>query len=122
MISQALFQARIEQRYNNIRKSTTGIIFLGTPHRGSEKAAYGKVLATVATAVLNSPPPRLVKALKTNSDSLRRLTSDFWFQLSDYQVYSFYEMKPMKKWMLSTLVSLKRTPIVTLGCANALAS
>ena len=85
-------------------------MFLGTPHRGIENgtyAAYGKVLATLATAVLNKPSPRLVNALQVNSEALMRLTTNFRFQLPKYQVYSFYEMKPMD--MLSTLVSNKLT-------------
>ncbi|KAI9768501.1 MAG: hypothetical protein M1840_004911 [Geoglossum simile] len=106
----ALFQARIEQRYNSISEYTTGIIFLGTPHRGSEGTAYGKVLATVATAVLNKPPPRLVNALKVNSGELMRLTTEFRFQLPKYQVYSFYEMKPVK--ILSALVVEKHSALL----------
>ena len=103
-----MFQAKIEQRYNSISESTVGIVFLGTPHRGSEKAAYGKVLTSLATTVLNKPSPRLVNALQVNSEALVRLTTDFRFQLPKYQVYSFYEMKPMR--MLSTLVSNKMAP------------
>lgn len=80
-------------------------MFLGTPHRGSEKAAYGKVLANLATTVLHKPSPRLVNALRVNSEALMRLTTEFRFQLPKYQVYSFYETKPMK--MFSTLVSNK---------------
>ena len=84
---------------------------MGTPHRGSEKASYGKVLAKIATIVMNKPSSRLVPALKRNSDELMRLTSDFKFQLSNYQVVSFYEMKPMK--FSSTLVSLITIMIIT---------
>src|SRR5436309_7324797 len=93
---QALFQARIEPQYRNINEHTIGIVFLGTPHRGSEKASYGKLLANLATAVMNKPTSRLVSALQANSDSLMRLTSDFKFQLPNYHVVSFYEMKPME--------------------------
>lgn len=75
---------------------------MGTPHRGSEKAAYGKVLATVATKVLHKPEPRLVNALQANSEALMQLTTNFRLQLPKYQVYSFYELKLMK--MLSSLV------------------
>ena len=84
---------------------------MGTPHRGhgSEKGAYGKILATLATAVLNKPPPNLLHALQENSEALMRLTTDFRFQVLKYQVYSFYEMRPMK--MLSTLVRNKMTPL-----------
>jgi hypothetical protein len=57
-----------------------------------------------------------------NSEALMRLTTDFRFQLQKYQIYSFYEMKPMK--MLSTLVSdtsIRRgltNSIVLLGCGK----
>ena len=83
-------------------------MFLGTPHRGSAKATYGKVLATLATAVLNKPPPRLVTALQVNSEALMELTTNFRFQVPKYQVYSFYEMRPMK--MFSSLVYNKTVP------------
>jgi hypothetical protein len=81
---------------------TVGIIFLGTPHRGSEKASYGEVLAKVATEVMHKPAPALVRALRANSEALMRLTTDFRFQMSQYQVCSFYEMKPMR--IFSSLV------------------
>ena len=62
-------------------------------------------------AVLNKPSPRLVNALQVNSEALMRLTADFRFQVPKYQVYSFYEMKPMKP--LSTLVSNKTKPSIS---------
>ena len=79
-----------------------GIIFFGTPHRGTDKAVYGKLLANVAQTMTHRPPARLVSALQTNSDVLMRLTSDFRFQLPQYQVVSFYEQRPMK--IFSSLV------------------
>jgi hypothetical protein len=79
-----------------------GIIFLGTPHRGSDKVSYGEVLANVATTVVHNPAPGLINVLRANSDALMRLTTDFRFQLPNYQVCSFYEMKPMPE--LSSLV------------------
>ena len=45
-----------------------------------------------------------------------RLTTDFRFQLPKYQVYSFYEMKPMKT--LSTLVSSKIVLFASMGWTN----
>jgi hypothetical protein len=38
-------------------------MFLGTPHRGSDKATYGKVLPNIAQFVTHQPPPRLLTAL-----------------------------------------------------------
>ena len=99
--------AHIETRYQCIEKETIGTVFFGTPHRGSEKATYGKVLAKIATTVMNKPNSKLIQALTSNSDELGRLTSDFRHQLPRYSVVTFYETKPMK--MLSGLVSYLRT-------------
>lgn len=89
-------QARLEPRYKSICDTTLGIFFFGTPHRGSDKAVYGKVLANVAQAMARRPPARLLSALQANSGILLRLTSDFRFQLPQYQVVSLYEQRPMK--------------------------
>ena len=78
-------------------------MFLGTPHRGSDKANYAHVLTDIATSVLNKPPSWLVNALKENSDQLLQLTADFKHQLPMYQVLSVYELKATKP--LATLVS-----------------
>ena len=78
-------------------------MFLGTPHRGSEKASYGNILADVATTVMHKPSSRLTSALQRNSPELLSLTSEFRHQLPNYQVVSFYEMQPMKPF--SSLVS-----------------
>ncbi|KAK7932936.1 hypothetical protein LTR80_011555 [Exophiala xenobiotica] len=91
VVKQALLQARLEPLYQSIEEATLGLIFLGRLHRGSDKATYGKVLANVAQFISHRPLQRLLTALQTNSDVLLRLTTDFHFQLPDYEVYSFFE-------------------------------
>jgi hypothetical protein len=100
----ALFQARIESQYKNVNERTVGIVFFGTPHRGSDKASYGNVLARVAAAVTSRPASPLIAALQTNSKELMKLTSEFRFQLPAYRVASFYETKTIAA--LSTLVRI----------------
>ncbi|KAK5054617.1 hypothetical protein LTR84_001508 [Exophiala bonariae] len=51
--SEALLQARLDPRYQQIKDSTLGIIFMGTPHGGSDKATYGKVLANIAQFIVD---------------------------------------------------------------------
>lgn len=98
----ALAWAHVEAQYSRIKDSTKGIVFFGTPHRGSDKATYGSILANVATTMMRKPSSKLINALKTNSDDLEELTARFRFQAPDYQILTFYEMKPMK--MFSGLV------------------
>ncbi|KAK5279434.1 hypothetical protein LTR14_012351, partial [Exophiala xenobiotica] len=107
---QALFQARLESRYQSIKDTTVGLIFLGTPHRGRDRATYGKVLANVAQFISHRPPRRLLTALQTNSDVLLRLTTDLRLQLPDYEVYSFFELRPMKG--LSSLIVEKHSALL----------
>ncbi|KAI9817217.1 MAG: hypothetical protein M1827_001330 [Pycnora praestabilis] len=89
------FDARIEPQYTSLVDNTIGILILGTPHLGSEKANEAKVLANVATSVTNKPTPQLLLAPESNSDHFLRLTSDFKFHLLRYRVASFYELNPI---------------------------
>jgi len=102
-VFEALIWAHTEPQYAPIKACTIGVIFFATPHRGSGKADYGMVLTNVATAVMNKPKSKLINALQSNSDTLMALTSEFRFQTSNYQIVTFYEMKPMS--IFSSLVS-----------------
>ena len=95
-VPKALLKAFLETRYHGIKDATIGILFLGTPHRGSNMADYGKVLANVASWATNRPSSRLLRDLQNNSDTLAHLTSDFKNQLSMYQIASFFELKPTR--------------------------
>ena len=52
------------------------------------------MLSNVAQKMVHRPSSRLLAALKSNSDVLQRLTSDFRHQLGQYHVFSFYELLP----------------------------
>ena len=83
---------------------------MGTPHRGSEKASYGQVLERIATTVMNKPRSSLLTALKSNSNFLMQLTTDFRHQFHNFQVFSFYELEPMKGFL--TLMSFLYTSLL----------
>ena len=92
---QALTAAHIDTRFETIKERTIGIAFFGTPHRGSDKASYGKVLASVAATVMHRPGSKIIDALRSNSDTLQRLNSDFRSQLVNYRILTFYETRAM---------------------------
>ncbi|PVH92190.1 hypothetical protein DM02DRAFT_576133 [Periconia macrospinosa] len=96
VIKRALITARNEPKYSSVSESTIGILFFGTPHRGSENAKIPSTLASIASALTNRPSPNLLNALQAKSKELQKLCNDFRHQLPNYQVCSFYEMKPMK--------------------------
>ena len=74
--------------FRNIRSSTTGIVFLGTPHAGSDAALYG---AWLAQAVGHDKT--LLKSLKKNSSALYEIACDFEKGYRDADMVCFYENK-----------------------------
>ena len=95
IVKQALVIAHAEAEYDSIKDNTKGVFFFATPHRGSDFANYGKVLATAATRISNSPAPKLLDALKSNSTALSDLTTEFANLHRRFQISTFYELRPM---------------------------
>ena len=109
IVKQALVWAHRDPRYKLIKDHTLGIVFFGTPHQGSGKANYGKILANVAAGVMHKPKSRLVHALQSNSDTLMKLTSEFKYEADNIKIMTFYETKPMG--ILSSLVSMRASSL-----------
>lgn len=72
--------------FKNIRLSTAGIIFLGTPHQGTDAAVYGVWLAQ---AVRHDKT--LLESLKRNSPALYDIARDFDASYSNADIVCFYE-------------------------------
>ncbi|KAK3291348.1 Alpha/Beta hydrolase protein [Chaetomium fimeti] len=75
----------------DISNSTKGIVFFGTPHRGSDTARWAKVVADVVSTSLHRPEGELLKVLQTNSEGLMNVSEDFAPLASRYAIASFYE-------------------------------
>ena len=102
IVKQALVWAYMEPQYSNTLEHTLGVVFFGTPHRGSDKAgSYASVLAKTASAVLYKPSSKLLETLKTNSEKLMDLTSQFKFHIPKVRIITFYEMQPTKPFKTS---------------------
>ncbi|KAF8245685.1 hypothetical protein K440DRAFT_603397, partial [Wilcoxina mikolae CBS 423.85] len=86
--------AKYKEEYRSILPATRGIIFLGTPHRGSKFASLGEIARRVAAAVLlvDTKNPLLQK-LQVNNSSLNLLQRDFSVMLKDstFGIHSFQE-------------------------------
>ncbi|KAK7402702.1 hypothetical protein QQX98_011566, partial [Neonectria punicea] len=95
---QALIMAHVQDGfYGTIVKSTTGIAFFGTPHRGSKTASTGRILSRIVNAASLSRTIRsdLLETLEISSrslDHISRLSSQI---LSGISIISFYEQKPL---------------------------
>jgi hypothetical protein len=76
-----------------------GIVFMGTPHRGSGAASLGSLCAAIAKSVGVSTNSRLVTSLKQDSDELTELSSDFRNCSEHLKMLSFYELDRTSRFM-----------------------
>lgn len=74
-----------------ILTATVGIVFAGTPHRGSNKAAWASIATNLAKLILKDHNDRVINALCRGSETLERLQNSFSGIASDIKVFSFLE-------------------------------
>ena len=86
------------EHLRSIFVSTYGILFLGTPHKGSDVAEWGSRLEWICSAVMPKKivdsAPQLVDALKTNNETLQNIDRQFIQIMNRYHIYFFHEGKP----------------------------
>ena len=80
------------EHLRSIFVSTYGILFLGTPHKGSETVEWGFLLESSCSVV--DTQTQLINALKTNSETLQNIDRQFMQLASRYRIYFFHEAKP----------------------------
>jgi hypothetical protein len=97
-----LFLKALDQS-NNIRNTiphlghifsaTRGIIFLGTPHRGSGMTTLAKLVASIAEVTLQDVNHGLIRDLKRDSQTLDRIRDGFSRTLDKQvlKIWSFEE-------------------------------
>jgi hypothetical protein len=71
------------------------MIFMGTPHRGSSHAVWAGLLSRVINTLTLSSTLRgdLLDELKTKSQTLSTISSQFVQRAKGLQIVSFYETK-----------------------------
>jgi hypothetical protein len=96
---QALIIAKTEDGlFDPIRKSVTGILFLGTPHRGSSEANLPIVLTNIANLApsgtslfVGQMRSDLLKTLEKDSIELKDISTSFRNQTRKIKIASFIE-------------------------------
>ena len=81
-------------RYGSLVASIKSVIFLGTPHRGSDIAKWSKILGRLANVpMLGSIRTDLLKDLQPKSELLMTIGSDFVERGAALTIFSIYERK-----------------------------
>lgn len=83
----------------SIFQHTYGVIFFGTPHRGSELASIGRTAARIAGIGLAESKHEMLRSLELGSSELQRIADSFSRMLpkqaKGLQIYSFLEGLPL---------------------------
>lgn len=93
LAKQALIKAAGHAQYVCIKRSTYGLVFFATPHRGASSANLGDFVANIGSALTGNPKNSLLSQLRKKS-FLNDLTIDmFSQQTNDYEILSYFETK-----------------------------
>ncbi|KAF4470497.1 P-loop containing nucleoside triphosphate hydrolase [Fusarium albosuccineum] len=99
LVKVALVKSRSSRQTKllSIFQSTKGIVFLGTPHSGSNSAAWGLLATNLAKFALQGSNQRVLRGLAPNSELLETLSEQFRQLLDEgtFSVHSFYETQTM---------------------------
>ncbi|KAG6361575.1 hypothetical protein INS49_009802 [Diaporthe citri] len=97
VVKKAIIRAHERDRYHDLLQSVHGIMFFGTPHRGSSLANWSTVLGNVASyASLGSKTNwKLSQHLQTESGQLQEISKSFVDRAKTLQIISFYETDKM---------------------------
>lgn len=91
IVKEAYIQGGNDPQYHAIIKAVTAIIFLSTPHRGSN---FAEVLNRILQVSLVSAPKEYINDLAKNSATLQRINETFRHVVKGLNIVSFYETQP----------------------------
>jgi hypothetical protein len=104
-----------EDGFLNIVQDISAVVFLGTPHRGSDAARVGDIARRVASALRIDTSPAMLDSLGLRNDDLDRNQQSFariWDERR-FAVKTFQESKGLagvNVGMLNDLVGFRRPP------------
>jgi pimeloyl-ACP methyl ester carboxylesterase len=83
------------RRSKQCRERTKLVVFLGTPHRGSGLADWGKIATNLARLALHDTNSRLVQTLEVNNEVLDNINEQFVNLVDQHRIsiHSFHEAR-----------------------------
>ncbi|RMJ08732.1 hypothetical protein CDV36_011642 [Fusarium kuroshium] len=86
------------QHQRSLFISTYGLVFLGTPHTGSDATTWGLILQAMSDAIapkrLFGGEPILLKTLKKDHEALTNINNQFWKIHRHFEILMFHENEP----------------------------
>ncbi|KAH8653539.1 hypothetical protein BX600DRAFT_515806 [Xylariales sp. PMI_506] len=88
IVKEAYIQGSADPTYQEMVKAVSAIVFLSTPHRGSD---FADILNRILQVSLVSAPKEYINNLSRNSAALQRINETFRHLVSGLNIVSFYE-------------------------------
>lgn len=110
-----MVEAIFEPKWEYISRVTVGFIFLGTPHRGTEAAFWGELIATTGEKLGLGSHGSILKDLREDSETLSDMLHKFtcWLFRCTVPVVCFYELYETdygKRWGISWKQWVRQKP------------
>ncbi|RYP49296.1 hypothetical protein DL768_004979 [Monosporascus sp. mg162] len=89
----SLSKSHPQHKYRSIHSNTRRVVFMGTPHRGSDVAGLATILANITKVVFHNPNKGLLRGLDSGSEVLGRIHTSFMQLLikPDFGIHCFQE-------------------------------
>jgi hypothetical protein len=94
-------QGQHDPIYEDIIKAVLSIIFLSTPHRGTNLA---EILNRILQVSFVTNPTQFISELGAGSQTLQKLNEQFRHVAPKLQIVSFYETRPTTMFMKTQIV------------------
>ncbi|KXS98970.1 hypothetical protein AC578_4979 [Pseudocercospora eumusae] len=86
-----------QELYESVGPMVKGIMFFGTPHRGSEIASWSTIFSNLASlTTAGQIRSDLLKNLESSSSTLRDISTQFVSRATGLQIVTFYEQEKLK--------------------------
>ncbi|KAF2457805.1 hypothetical protein BDY21DRAFT_342816 [Lineolata rhizophorae] len=77
IVIEQLIVHTLHREIGYIRKATAGIVFLGTPHRGTDVQSWGELMAVMGQKMGLGSHNEILKELRADSENLKDMSSAF---------------------------------------------
>ena len=93
VVKEAYIQGGTDPQYQDLIRNVTAILFLATPHRGSN---FADILNRILSVSLISAPKEYVNDMSKNSGTLQRINETFRHVVKGLSIVSLYETRPTR--------------------------
>lgn len=93
IVKEAYIQGGVDPQYQDLIRNVIAVLFLATPHRGSN---FAETLNRILSVSFVSAPKEFVNDMVKNSTTLQRINETFRHVVKGLDIVSLYETRPTR--------------------------